>query len=140
MPSPSEPARETLVLRVPATVTALAGVRDELSRWLERAGATPTERAEILIAVWEAVVNAIEHPIGSLTRDVAVEAAALPGRCVRVAIRDSGLWLPRRSSGPHFGLSLINELMDDVEVESDGDGTTIYVRRSLGGRGEAREG
>jgi anti-sigma regulatory factor (Ser/Thr protein kinase) len=46
-------------------------------------------------------------------------------------VRDSGRWRAKRGEERGRGLSIIDELMDDVTVERDDAGTLIRMRRRL---------
>jgi anti-sigma regulatory factor (Ser/Thr protein kinase) len=46
-------------------------------------------------------------------------------------VRDSGRWREKRGEERGRGLSIIEELMDEVTVERDEAGTLIVMRRRL---------
>lgn len=133
-------AAARLSLRLAAEHASLPRMRDAVRGWL--ATATPAsrdERHDILLAAWEACVNAIEHPLGPLQKQIGLELRLRAG-CVTVTVRDSGLWLqhgtPPREQ--RFGSRLIETLMDAVEVERSGDGTAVVMRRRVGASDEQR--
>jgi PAS domain S-box-containing protein len=122
-----------LQLRVPAEPSMLASLRHTLRRWLREADASPAETYEILVACGEACANAIEHPHGARTGYLELEAEYAHGE-IDIRVRDSGTWRESPPPDGGFGLKLIGELMDSVEVIREADGTTVRMRRRLGER------
>jgi anti-sigma regulatory factor (Ser/Thr protein kinase) len=120
-----------LQLRVPAEPNVLASLRHTLRRWLREADASPEEIYEILVACGEACANAIEHPHGARTGYLEIEAAYAEG-AIDIRVRDSGTWRESPPPDGGFGLKLIGELMDSVEVDREPDGTVVKMRRRLG--------
>jgi anti-sigma regulatory factor (Ser/Thr protein kinase) len=138
---------------VAATASSIAVVRGRLSDWLTRLG-WPTESVEdIVLAVSEAVTNAVEHaystpvPIGLMADTVEVRgvvvhqtSAAGARRRVHVQVRDQGRWRPppsrQPSDGPSrfrgHGLVVMRALMARVTVNSDTTGTEVeLISRSV---------
>jgi anti-sigma regulatory factor (Ser/Thr protein kinase) len=111
----------------------LASMRALLRRWLKHSStATETEIAEVLMATGEAAANAIEHAnSGAVPFEVegAVEADE-----VSITVRDHGTWRENNANGRGRGLVLMREFMDDVEVASTGEGTTVHMRRRVAAR------
>jgi serine phosphatase RsbU (regulator of sigma subunit)/anti-sigma regulatory factor (Ser/Thr protein kinase) len=124
-------AGRTVTLRLPAEPRSLAPLRHTIRRWLREAGATEEEAFEILVACGEACSNAIQHPHGARGADLEVEIALRDGE-VRFDVRDSGTWRTAPTGGG-LGVPLMNRLMDRVEVDRRGDGTTVRLRRRLRG-------
>jgi anti-sigma regulatory factor (Ser/Thr protein kinase) len=106
--------------------------------WLERTGASPDERFEILLAVHEACANAIEHPQRP-RRQVFEVSASQSGQTISIAVRDHGLWRAagsRRLRGR--GLELIGELTHQVDIERGDLGTTVLMFRRIADRQKQR--
>jgi PAS domain S-box-containing protein len=122
-----------LEVRVPAEPSVLASLRHTLRRWLREADASPEEVYEILVACGEACANAIEHPHGAGTGYLELEADYSHGE-VDIRVLDSGTWRESPPPDGGFGLKLIEELMDSVEVIREPDGTIVRMRRRLGER------
>ncbi len=123
-----------LSLRLPAALSALPVVREQLRHWLESEGATKDEVHDIVLASWEACANAMEHPMGPTAKEISLHAKE-SDREVQVSVRDSGLWLERSRvarEGRGFGIRLIEALMDDVEIERNPRETVVMMRRHLG--------
>jgi len=111
----------------------LAALRALLRRWLRNADGDETEIAEILTAVGEAAANAIEHG-GSIAAGPPFEVTGtFDGDDVEIVVADSGGWRERRRSEGGRGLVLMRALMDSVEVDPGTGGTTVRMRRRLGG-------
>ncbi len=132
-----------LELIIPSRTGELARVRAVLRNWLTRLGARPDETDEIVLAVNEAVSNSVIHAYGIAGGEVLVRAWTRPveeGGEMEVVVRDHGRWRP---SGPYGtndgrGIDVMRALMDAVEIEpgteESATGTTVVLRRRLGGR------
>jgi anti-sigma regulatory factor (Ser/Thr protein kinase) len=122
---------EGISLTLPAESRSLAALRRVLGRWLKSAGAGETEIYEILVAVGEASANAIAHayPAGDASFEV---AASRDGPRVEIVVRDFGRWRAARGAERHRGLTLMEQLMDQVEIDKGRGGTTVVLRRELG--------
>jgi anti-sigma regulatory factor (Ser/Thr protein kinase) len=106
-------------------------VRSALRRWLRRAGVDEAASADVVVAVWEACANAVEHPLRPRARELVVEADALAST-VSVAVRDSGHWRPPEERPDRgLGLTLVSGLMDDVLIERRPQGTEVRMVRAV---------
>lgn len=144
----------------PARPEELARVRAALRRWLGRSGAADDEAAEVVLAVNEAVANAVIHAYGigggevmlsarlrSPARATVPERARAPERAtvppgdmeLEVVVRDTGRWRPPGRSGSNGGrgFRMMRGLMDEVAVDrgehETAPGTTVVLRRRLTG-------
>lgn len=119
-----------LELTFPADVSNLAPARSALRSWLTRARVDPEQTLSVLIAAGEAVANAIEHghrnsPGGTVT----LGATVLVDQ-VRLSITDTGSWKPPQPPtypGRGRGITLMRELMQDVNIQPDANGTTVHL-------------
>jgi PAS domain S-box-containing protein len=127
---PAPAAAERLTISLPAEPDALSGLRRRLGRFLHAAGATEEESYEITLTVSEAAGNAIEHAYGPMDASFEVEAT-VNGADIEVLVRDSGRWRERRGESRGRGLKIIEGLMDDVQVSTEGEGTVVRMRRRL---------
>jgi PAS domain S-box-containing protein len=118
----------------PAEPESLAPMRSMLRRWLSHAGAGELEIAEITTACGEAATNAIEHAGMSGGTHFEVSGSRNGGE-VEIAVRDRGSWREERPGDHGRGLDLMRTLMDTVVVEPSPGGTTVSLRRRLGGNG-----
>ena len=120
-----------LCLAIPATSGALPTARTALRSWLWQAGIDHRTAAEVLVAVWEACANAVEHPVGPTSAQVVLKAEAADD-ALSVSVRDSGRWQPpRKTTTRGLGLTLVRSLMDDVRIDRRPDGTEVRMTRRL---------
>ncbi|SEH89101.1 PAS domain S-box-containing protein [Mycolicibacterium rutilum] len=123
-----------LEIEFAADANELAPTRGALRAWLTQAGVAPAQALDVLIAVGEALANAIEH--GHRDRaggTVSLRATVLADR-LHVAIVDTGVWKP-----PNFdpaahrgrGIALMRALMQDVSIEPGEYGTTINMHARI---------
>jgi len=124
---------QRLVLRLVPLAPCVSFARRELGLWLVRNGVERSLASDISVACSEACANAVEHPVSPARHlfEVWGDAGA---DTVAIGVRDYGDWAMRppddRERGR--GLTLIRALMDRVEVEREGAGTsvTMWKRRS----------
>ncbi len=109
---------------------SLASMRELLRRWLRHAGANDNELAEIVTACGEAATNAIEHS-GAPASTSCELSGRLVGRKVELTLRDRGVWRPPRDGEGGRGLVLMRALVDELDVTSTGQGTTVRLSRTL---------
>jgi PAS domain S-box-containing protein len=128
------PMADRFSAEFPAQPEALASMRSLLRRWLRHAAGSDQEIAEITTACGEAATNAIEHAGSSGTVPFEV-LGRLHGREVDITVRDYGAWRPPREGDQGRGLSLMQALMDSVEVTPTHEGTSVRLRRTLNGDG-----
>ena len=118
---------------------SLAPMRSMLRRWLSHAGASELEIAEITTACGEAATNAIEHAGMSAGTRFEVSGSR-NGSDVEITVRDQGSWREERPGDHGRGLDLMTTLMETVAVEPGSGGTTVSLRRRLGGNGGPVDG
>jgi anti-sigma regulatory factor (Ser/Thr protein kinase) len=84
----------------------------------------------IVLAVDEAVSNAVEHAYHALAGDVLVVAASRPcGNGQTVMVQDYGTWLTP-GVDPGFrgrGVGLMTALADRFSLQRSGEGTTVRM-------------
>ncbi len=124
---------ERLELTLPAEPGSLAVGRRALQNWLTRSGVDEMTGYDVLVATGEASANAVEHAYGPGGADFHFSAEIADG-VLTISIRDEGSWRPARGSHRGRGISMMKQLMDDVQVESDESGTTVTMRRNVGGQ------
>jgi anti-sigma regulatory factor (Ser/Thr protein kinase) len=114
-----------------ASPAALGSLRSQLRDWLSEVGLDSDETADVLVAVGEACANAIEHPRDPANATVHVQARVVDGE-LRVRIRDAGGWRPpQERAWRGFGLLLMEQLMDEVDVVPSATGTQVHLRRRV---------
>ena len=113
--------REPSAIRftLPAEPESLPGLRRRLARFLHAAGADDAETYEITLTICEAAGNAIEHAYGPGDATFDVEASLDADELV-ATVSDRGNWRERRGAHRGRGLNIIEGLMDDVEVSTEG--------------------
>jgi anti-sigma regulatory factor (Ser/Thr protein kinase)/putative methionine-R-sulfoxide reductase with GAF domain len=126
--STSVPAE--LRLQLAADPRELSRIRRVVRRWLHERGAGGGELAEITLAVNEACSNAIEHAYSPSPATFEL-SASVTGDQVVIAVRDRGHWRPPRGDDRGRGLTIIETVMDEVEVNPTEQGTEIVMRRRL---------
>ena len=120
-----------LQMRMPAEPIALRSVRRSLGRWLDQGGANKTESYEIVLACNEAFANSIEHAYGPGDGWIEMTAALLEDE-VSITVLDFGRWREPRGANRGRGLTLIESVMDSVEIAKDPEtGTRIQMMRKL---------
>lgn len=130
-----------LHLHLPVHPGTPGQARRHLRRWLHRVG-WPDEPAEdLVLAVDEAVSNAVEHayatedpaPAHQDLYSVELRVAAVPdtdsGHRAVVTVTDHGRWRPRvvASTSRGRGLQLMRALTESVEVTVTGAGTRVKM-------------
>ena len=121
---------ERVALTLPAEKASVPAARHAVVRLLDRAGAGPTDRQAVAVALSEATANVVEHAYGP--RPAAFELNAdLKGGVVRISVRDFGRW--RRPRGEHRGrgTALMEACMDVVERKVTAEGTVVKMERTL---------
>ena len=106
-------------------------VRDAMRAWLDGIALERSDAEDVVLATWEACVNAIEHAVDA-TDDVVTLSAELDDARIRVAVCDSGRWAPpteRENRG--LGLKLIRALMSSLDIAETETGTTITIEKML---------
>ena len=129
-----------LALALPAEIASLTQLRSSVSDWLESERVPADDARDILLAVWEAATNAVEH--GHREGGTVTLHGAIVGDRVRIEVADEGSWQePREREDRGLGLRVIRSLMTDVELEQSGSGTRVVMERSVtrrpAGNGEA---
>lgn len=113
-----------------ADPSALSVVRQRLRRWLVALEWPAREVDDIVMAVNEAVSNAVEHarpaPLDAEVR-VAARLFAEPDGARRVMIGVSDDRTPSDAGFRGYGLLMIHACMDAVELSRDDTGTTLVM-------------
>lgn len=134
----SEPARELVLPNEPARMSE---VRSFVSAFLTDVRCPIEVSQEVLLAVGEAAANAASHGRRRDGRSELRMRCSRSGPKVAVTIADDGPGfdissldarsLPDRFAAGGRGLFLMKKLMDEVEVDSSEQGTTVTLSRSL---------
>jgi anti-sigma regulatory factor (Ser/Thr protein kinase) len=123
---------DRLDVEVPAEAGQLATVRHLIRRWVAAKGGTDDDCAAFAIAVTEACANSVEHAYGPGDATIDLRAELTDGEAT-VTIRDRGGWREPRGGDRGRGIPVMKEFMDDVDIETGEQGTTVAMRRRIGG-------
>jgi signal transduction histidine kinase/serine phosphatase RsbU (regulator of sigma subunit)/FixJ family two-component response regulator len=130
---PTGSTAASFVAAYPPDRAAAAGCRTELRDWLDGLGLGGRLAHDVLVAVSEAVGNAVEQGGHADSHQaVSVEVFADPD-AVRASVTDPGRWPAdstsvRPASVQGRGLTLIHGLSDSVEIARSARGTRITMR------------
>jgi PAS domain S-box-containing protein len=112
---------------------SLQDVRHRFKRWLNGHAAEPDRAAALVLAAWELLTNAVEHPLDRRRAGVTMDAE-LEGDLARVVVSDAGRWRPPvPGSNRGRGLVLAREIVESFELEQTADGTRATVTQTLRG-------
>jgi signal transduction histidine kinase/DNA-binding response OmpR family regulator len=121
------PSESVLELRSAAVITAPGEIRRRLRPWLADHSFDAQAASDAIVAVSEAVANAVEHSGISPNDQVTVRARLDSGR-LDVTIRDTGRWRRTREEPSRgFGLKIMHSLMDTVKIDQRADGTRVEL-------------
>ncbi len=125
-------APQPLHLRVPSDIRSLGLVRDVMRSWLAGAPLNGPDTYDIVLAVWEACANSIEHAINP-REDFLQLWADITDERLRIAVEDTGSWSPPSDTPDRgFGLRLMrgrNDLGRDRPCEHGHAGDAREVPR-----------
>jgi PAS domain S-box-containing protein len=118
-----------LRLQTGAAAAELADVRDRLTAWLKSRAVPGPLVADVVLAVYEACANSIEHAYQGLSTGQVCVDVDIAGGEIRARVADSGSWKtpPPESGRRGLGLKLIHAISDRVERDSGEAGTTITM-------------
>jgi serine phosphatase RsbU (regulator of sigma subunit)/anti-sigma regulatory factor (Ser/Thr protein kinase) len=119
-----------LSVSLPAEPRMLADVRRELRQWLRGVPVSPDEESEILLACGEACANVVRHAYPSAVGNMLVEASIDHGM-IEVTVSDHGAWGTAADRGGGWGLQLMRDLVDTVDVDRGPHGTVVRMRRQV---------
>lgn len=126
------PPDRRMAVRVPVRYDALSGARASVRDWLRDVGAGPDAVDDLVIAVGEALANAVEHADGDRAVPLHLECLVDDGDAV-IRVRDHGTWRPPvPTPNRGYGLRMIAALADEAALASDG-GTVLTIRHGLNG-------
>jgi serine phosphatase RsbU (regulator of sigma subunit)/anti-sigma regulatory factor (Ser/Thr protein kinase) len=120
----------TLHLSHDTSLPALSRTRQILASWLQQHKIPGPVIFDVLVAVTEAHTNALQHAYvdaGPVDIDGIVD-----GYTLDITVTDQGSWRqPVRESANAGGngIDLMRALMDTVEIDANGTGTTVHMRR-----------
>lgn len=125
-PTPTIPEID---LRLPAEAASAAAARTGLRRFFAGSGLDERRCYDAVIAVGEAVSNAIEHAYGGRPNESFALRASSDETSLVVVVEDYGHWHERLAeNGRGRGIAMMRELADDVTIAEGADGTRVTLR------------
>jgi serine phosphatase RsbU (regulator of sigma subunit)/anti-sigma regulatory factor (Ser/Thr protein kinase) len=118
-----------LELELPAEPESVATARHQLERWLTETGDGHDDVLALKLALSEACSNAIEHAYGPEGGHRVELSAWRTTDGVTIEVSDSGRWRTPRGSQRGLGLSIIEDLVDTLELEQTSAGTTVRMHK-----------
>ena len=129
-----EPSLEHLDVRLPAESASAPLARSALRRFFASTQLDERRTYDALVAVGEAVSNAIEHAYEGRPHQTFSLRARYEGVACIVIVEDGGSW--RQGDGePHGrGVSMMRRLSDECAIDRRGGGTSVMLRFALAPR------
>ncbi|MET0238022.1 MAG: ATP-binding protein [Kibdelosporangium sp.] len=126
--------RPHLHFKVPASAAQLSILRACLRDWTTDIGMLTAQSDDVVLAVDEALTNAVEHAyVGTSGAVVLFAACDRVGQVARVVVSDTGTWRPPPSD-PGLrgrGLSMMRGLAGLFDLHHDAKGTTVVLEWSF---------
>ena len=131
---------EQLDLFIPATPEGARGLRLSVQEWLCTVGADAALVDDLVLAVYEALANVVEHayPPGHPHPLMRLQAQLNQDQAL-ITISDYGCW--RDPDGPGHrgrGLAIMRSLVTEVQLNPTSHGTTVRLQALLHGNGDTR--
>ena len=125
-----------LYLALPADPSAAATSRTRLGAWLSAYDWAPGPQEDLVLALNEAVSNAIEHGYGvrpgTAARRGVVEVTAevLADGRVEIVVRDRGMWRAPSQVRSHrrHGIPIMKACVAECVIDGTPLGTTVVLR------------
>ncbi len=118
-----------------AGLSEIGTARRELRAWLAEIALDGSRAEDVLLAVGEAVANAVEHGSRSDGQHVVAVEVSLHGGMLLASITDNGRWQLDSTRGPALGrgrgFTIMKALMDEVTVRRERLGTTVLLRLDI---------
>lgn len=110
----------------PSAPTSAAAMRRDVRLALDGLEVDPDVQEDLLLAVSEAMNNAVEHAQRPSRPEVRVRLQA-GGGLVRISVRDFGTWRDRRPAMDRGRGALLMNAYGDVRLVSTDEGTTVTI-------------
>lgn len=124
-------------LRLRADPSQLREARRHVEDVAAAFGLDDDERYDVVLAVNEAVTNAIRHGLPDADGHISLRASS-DGRRLTFEVRDHGTFTapkvdPATESERGRGLAMMACLMDEVQLRLEEGSTTVFLSKRLGG-------
>lgn len=129
----------------PADPVQLTVIRHQLADWLAPLRLTEQETADVVLAVDEAVSNAVEHAYGpGESGQVELTLWTEPGT-LSIEIVDHGQWrtpaadaqvVPETAPQASRGIGLMNTMVESVLIHFDDRGSRVLLRQHIPSAGD----
>jgi anti-sigma regulatory factor (Ser/Thr protein kinase) len=125
-----EPTLEHVDIRLPAESLSAPLARNALRRFFAASHLGERRVYDALVAVGEAVSNAIEHAYTGRPNQTFGVRARFEGLACVVFVEDEGVW--RQDTEPHGrGVEMMRALSDECTIDRGPNGTTVMLRFAL---------
>ena len=129
-------ARAPVCLDLPAEPASARAARHAVCELLDGVEGVDADRGGVMLAVSEAVTNAILHAYASDAPDgrIRVRAELFDHEALDVTVEDDGIGMRTRTDSPGIGLGLptISAVADSLEIDvRSGGGTAVRMRFEL---------
>jgi anti-sigma regulatory factor (Ser/Thr protein kinase) len=124
----------------PADPEQLSAIRRQLADWVAPLRLTDQEIADVVLAVDEAVSNAVEHAYGAgESGRVELTLWTEPGT-LSIEVVDHGRWRPPSGDAQHVpeteadasrGITLMSTMMESVLIHFDDRGSRVLLRQHI---------
>lgn len=113
----------------PAEAAHLREIRTGTRRWLTAAGLRAPVLDDVVLAVSEAVSNAIEHAYAGVAAGTVELTVVSDAHTLCVDVADHGSWRATRpDDDTRFGLTIMRVVMDAVSVRCTRSGTRVRLQ------------
>jgi anti-sigma regulatory factor (Ser/Thr protein kinase) len=126
-----EPTLAHVDVRLPAESASAALVRCALRRFFASTPLGERRTHDALVAVDEAVSNAIEHAYGDRAHQTFAVRARYEGTACIVFVEDTGTWRDGATEPIGRGIALMRALSDECAFDRSASGTSVMLRFSL---------
>lgn len=125
---PSDPARRDTALRRPAVPASVTELRWAARDFALENGADEGLAGDVMLAVSEAVTNAVKHAYPDCDGEVQLVASRAADKTLVVVVRDTGDGFgPTSSEGLGAGLMLMGECADTLDIDDGPGGVSVRM-------------
>ena len=129
-----EPTLEHVEIRLPAETSSTALARTALRRFFSATPLGERRTYDALVAVGEAMSNAIEHAYSGRPNQTFAVRARYEGAACIVLVEDGGAWRQDEDEPRGRGVAMMRALSDECSIERGAYGTSVMLRFALAPR------